>query len=195
MAIHLITVSALILAVLLVRAVFRKKVPARLIYALWLVVAVKLCMPFSLFALELPSTAEVPQTEQTATQTQDAPVVSKAPEVLTPITPIASQQPIVSQQIGTKPSEPMVPTVPVTPITPVESSATAPAAIESIETEVAIPEAPTVVETTPIDWAHIAKVVWFVGLVIMAVWFAVSGTVFHQRLCADRRLHTTVGRT
>ncbi|MBQ4599829.1 MAG: hypothetical protein IJB19_07940 [Clostridia bacterium] len=192
MAIHLITVSALILAVLLVRAAFRKKVPARLIYALWLVVAVKLCMPFSLFAVELPSMAEVPQevpqTEQTVMQTQDMPTVTKASEAtilapITPITPIVPQQPTVSQPIGTKPSEPIVPTV------------TEPAAIEPIETEVAIPEVPTAAETTPIDWVHIAKVVWFVGSAVMAVWFAATGTVFQQKLRVDRRLHTTVGRT
>ena len=188
MAVHLITVSVLILAVLLVRAVFRKKVPARLIYALWLVVAVKLCMPFSLFAVELPSASEASQTEQTVVQTQDVPSVTKASEAtilapITLITPIASQQPVASQEIGTKPSEPIAPTV------------TKPAIIEPIETEVVAPGAPTVVETTPIDWAHIAKVVWFVGSAVMAVWFAVTGAVFHQRLCADRRLHTTVGRT
>ncbi|MBQ9134311.1 MAG: hypothetical protein IJX64_07250, partial [Clostridia bacterium] len=108
MAIHLITLSALIAAVLLVRVMFRKKVPARLIYALWLVVAVKLCMPFALFEVEpvLPLTDAAAQTEQTAVQTQNVPEVTKVPAVTVgaAITPIVSQQPIASQEAADPPT-------------------------------------------------------------------------------------------
>ena len=40
-----LTLSALIAAVLLVRAAFKSRVPKRLLYALWLVVLLKLCLP------------------------------------------------------------------------------------------------------------------------------------------------------
>ena len=40
---EVLTVSALILAVLLVRAIFKNRVPKRMVYTLWLVVLVKLC--------------------------------------------------------------------------------------------------------------------------------------------------------
>ena len=40
-----LTLSALIAAVLLVRSAFKNRVPKRLIYALWLVVLLKLCLP------------------------------------------------------------------------------------------------------------------------------------------------------
>lgn len=40
-----LTLSALIAAVLLVRAAFKNRVPKRLLYALWLVVLLKLCLP------------------------------------------------------------------------------------------------------------------------------------------------------
>ena len=46
-----LTLSALIAAVLLVRAVFKNRVPKRMIYALWLVVLLKLCLPGTLFSL------------------------------------------------------------------------------------------------------------------------------------------------
>ena len=46
-----LTLSALIAAVLLVRAVFKNHVPKRMIYALWLVVLLKLCLPGTLFSL------------------------------------------------------------------------------------------------------------------------------------------------
>ena len=42
---EVLTVSALILAVLLVRAIFKNRVPKRMVYTLWLVVLVKLCLP------------------------------------------------------------------------------------------------------------------------------------------------------
>ena len=41
----ILTLSALILAVLLVRAAFKNRVPKRMIYCLWLVVLLKLCLP------------------------------------------------------------------------------------------------------------------------------------------------------
>ena len=42
---EVLTVSALIAVVLLVRAIFKKYVPKRMVYALWLVVLLKLCLP------------------------------------------------------------------------------------------------------------------------------------------------------
>ena len=43
---EVLTVSALIAVVLLVRAIFKNRVPKRMLYALWLVVLLKLCLPF-----------------------------------------------------------------------------------------------------------------------------------------------------
>ena len=48
-----LTLSALIAAVLLVRAAFKNRVPKRLLYALWLVVLLKLCLPGTAYALPL----------------------------------------------------------------------------------------------------------------------------------------------
>ena len=42
---EVLTVSALIAVVLLVRAIFKNRVPKRMIYCLWLVVLLKLCLP------------------------------------------------------------------------------------------------------------------------------------------------------
>ena len=47
----ILTLSALIVAVLLVRAMFKNRVPKRMIYCLWLVVLLKLCLPGTLFSL------------------------------------------------------------------------------------------------------------------------------------------------
>ena len=54
----ILTLSALILAVLLVRAAFKNRVPKRMIYCLWLVVLLKLCLPGTLFSLPVLPAAE-----------------------------------------------------------------------------------------------------------------------------------------
>ena len=48
---EVLTVSALIAVVLLVRAIFKNRVPKRMIYCLWLVVLLKLCLPGTLVSL------------------------------------------------------------------------------------------------------------------------------------------------
>ena len=48
-----LTVSALIAVVLLVRAIFKSRVPKRMVYALWLVVLLKLCLPGTAVSLPL----------------------------------------------------------------------------------------------------------------------------------------------
>ena len=100
---NILTLSALIVAVLLVRAVFRNRVPKRMLYALWLVVLLKLCLPGTLVSLpvlpaqeaaapmqrtELPTqtTAPVQQPAQAVTQPQAAAqqLVSPAQETVKP---------------------------------------------------------------------------------------------------------------
>lgn len=51
---YIVTLSLLILTIILVRVVFRKKASARVVYALWLAVAVRLCLPMSFISVDLP---------------------------------------------------------------------------------------------------------------------------------------------
>ncbi len=51
---YVITLSVLILAVILIRAIFRKKIPPVVIYAMWLAVVVRMCIPMPLFKMDLP---------------------------------------------------------------------------------------------------------------------------------------------
>ena len=70
-----LTLSALIAAVLLVRAVFKDRVPKRMIYALWLVVLLKLCMPGTLFSLPvLPAEQTAAPVQRAEFPAQTAPV-------------------------------------------------------------------------------------------------------------------------
>ncbi len=59
---NIIITSLFIAAVILIRAIFRKKVSSRIIYALWLAVLLKLCLPFSFITIDLP---DIPVFEKT----------------------------------------------------------------------------------------------------------------------------------
>ena len=86
-----LTASVLIAAVLLVRAVFKRRVPKRMVYALWLAVLLKLCLPGTLFTLPvLPAEPAAAPTRQAALSAQAAPVSKPAQT--------AAQQPVSVQQ-------------------------------------------------------------------------------------------------
>ena len=83
-----LTLSALIAAVLLVRAVFKNRVPKRMIYALWLVVLLKLCMPGTLFSLPvLPAEQTAAPVQRAEFPAQTTPVTQPPAQAVQPQTP------------------------------------------------------------------------------------------------------------
>ena len=84
-----LTLSALIAAVLLVRAVFKNRVPKRMIYCLWLVVLLKLCLPGTLFSLPvLPAEDAAVPAQSAERPVQTAPVIQRPAQTVTkPQTP------------------------------------------------------------------------------------------------------------
>ena len=86
---EVLTVSALIAVVLLVRAIFKNRVPKRMIYALWLVVLLKLCLPGTLFSLPvLPAAKLVAPTQISELPAQTTPVIQQPAQTVTqPQTP------------------------------------------------------------------------------------------------------------
>ena len=90
---EVLTVSALIAVVLLVRAIFKNRVPKRMIYALWLVVLLKLCLPGTLFSLPvLPAEQLVAPTQISELPAQTTPVIQQpAQTVMQPQTPAQQQ--------------------------------------------------------------------------------------------------------
>ena len=74
----ILTLSALIAALLLVRAIFKNRVPKRMLYALWLIVLLKLCLPGTLFPLPvLPPEAAAAPAQRAELPAQTAPVVQQ----------------------------------------------------------------------------------------------------------------------
>ena len=90
---EVLTVSALIAVVLLVRAIFKNRVPKRMLYALWLVVLLKLCLPGTLVSLPvLPAEDAAVPAQSAERPVQTAPVIQQpAQTVMQPQTPAQQQ--------------------------------------------------------------------------------------------------------
>ena len=109
-----LTLSALIAALLLVRAMFKNRVPKRMVYALWLAVLLKLCLPGTLFSLPVLPAEDAAASTQSAELTaqavaaaqqpaQTTPVIQQPPQTVTqPQTP--AQQPVSPVQEAVKPA-------------------------------------------------------------------------------------------
>ena len=104
---EVLTVSALILAVLLVRAIFKNRVPKRMVYTLWLVVLVKLCLPGTLVSLPvLPAEEAAAPVQRVELPAQPLPAQQPAQAVTQPQTPV--QQPVSPAQGATEaPAKPL----------------------------------------------------------------------------------------
>lgn len=101
---EVLTVSALIAVVLLVRAIFKNRVPKRMLYALWLVVLLKLCLPGTLVSLPvLPAEDAAVPAQSAERPVQTAPVIQRpAQTVMQPQTP--AQQPVSPAHETAKPA-------------------------------------------------------------------------------------------
>ena len=101
-----LTLSALIAAVLLVRAAFKNRVPKRLLYALWLVVLLKLCLPGTAYALPLLPAEQTAAVQQTEAPAQSPPAAQQPTQAAAqPQTP--AQQPVSQPQEAAKPAAAM----------------------------------------------------------------------------------------
>lgn len=107
---EVLTVSALILAVLLVRAIFKNRVPKRMVYTLWLVVLVKLCLPGTLVSLPvLPAEEAAAPVQRVELPAQPLPAQQPAQAVTQPQTPV--QQPASpAQEAAEAPAKPLTAT-------------------------------------------------------------------------------------
>ena len=195
MAEYLVTLSLLIMILLVVRGLFRKSISPTVMYALWLVVVVRLCLPFSLFQVEVDLPAwqeEIPQEQQgqqgaadpgidpdaITPPTSGAPIVPDTPSVIIPTTP-------------SLPSVPTVPAIPENPTVPGEDSLPDIPHIPDVPVTPEVPPAPP----APIDWMRVAVTVWIAGSAVLALWFAITGIVYHGRLITHRTLYKTLRKT
>ncbi len=187
MAEYLLSVSILIVAVLLIRGIFRKTVSPRVIYALWLVVVIRMILPVSLFEVSITvpkflhteQNTQNQQTEQIQTPPSEIGGIDdgfeELPPPTIPITPI----------IPDGNTEPSIPTeTPVTPTIPNEPEPVIPSEpVTSPEKSVSL---------TPIQ---IINIVWLAGVVIAEGVIIFTAVSYEERLRKSRKFYKNIGRT
>lgn len=167
----LITSSVLIVVILLVRGLFRGKVSQKLIYAAWLLVALRLLIPvqFGQFRYSVTTLAEKAEAQsrpiQQVQQTLQEPVAGP------------SRAELYNQLLGDYLQENPVPEAPENPNTPSNSVTVSPDVQQAIEAQVEELTAPTLGE--------VLTAVWIVGICGMAAWFITANLLFLQKAKKD----------
>lgn len=175
---YLVSLSLLIAAVLIIRGIFRGKVSPRVIYALWLAVAVRMVLPVALFEVNLEPPAFT-RTDDTA-ESADADTLPEPPAA-----PVDLQVPNPAIDIPIVPAP--ITTQADTPI-PIESAALK--GSDNVKIVDVIPDAPEA--SASIAWGKISVIIWLTGSAIVAAWVVSTSAVFSFRLYKDRRLHGTI---
>lgn len=153
----LLTSSVLILALLLLRQVFRRKIARRVQYALWGLVLIRLLVPVSLPALDFSVlTMAEPVRESITTRLE-------APAFTAPVVPLPNLQ---DQQPQNHMPEAVEPTIPGTTF----AAQTAPIPAEALT------------DAKQLTLTEALGIVWLAGAGVMTVWLLVSNLSFAARL-------------
>ena len=170
MAKSIVALCAIIVAIILIRAIFRKRASARMIYALWLFAIIKLLMPYSFAAVEIPL-PDIPHPAFEAYQMIESDTVNVESMPVSPATPV------VPDSQGLQTDKPVSSAPVITPGTNVVDS--------QIDADT---------KSSPaVDILDILKTVWLSGSVIAALIFAVTSAVMTARVRKTRRFHSIEG--
>jgi len=178
---YLLSLTLLTAAVLLLRACFRRHVPARLIYAMWLVVLIRMLIPISVFSVAMPSwTNEVKSPASVYTDTADTDPLGVFPpeETVPPLFP-ETEKFAPSDDPPPIPNEEAIPIAPA----PIITAPTPPPADTSAN------------RMTEIDIPSLLYTAWFCGSAVTGVWFSLSAIHFGYQLRRNRTHLRNVGRT
>ena len=148
---YLLSLSLLIVVVLLIRGIFRKTVSPRAIYALWLVVVLRMLLPITLFEVdvtlpEFMQRQQIVQEEQSEQVPEDSEISADMQEQAPVSTPMQTAPTIPSQSTSQTTPEyptvitPITPTTPVTPTVPADTTPVTPDSQETIQNEVITPD-------------------------------------------------------
>ena len=185
---YLVSLSILICFVLLIRGLFRKAISPRVVYALWLVVVIRMLLPISLFEADitLPEFLQNREIEQTENQPAESEI--SAAGQTTPDTSFEQSVPMPPMD-GKVSGTPVIPTSPAE-TQPTTSIATDDAADAPIEQQ--SPVSDTTEVPLSVNWSRIADLVWFCGAVIASMWVLLTSIGYTRQLQKDRILHKTV---
>lgn len=169
----IITSSATILIMLLLRAVFRKRISARLQYTLWSLVLLRLLIPFSLSSTPISIMNFVVPAEQAAVSVPEStPSTVESSEAADTSRPVSNYQPPLPQHNN-------------------ESSTP-----NAATPHVAIPSADTTRETAAkTEFPSISMIlrgIWLAGSIAMLVWLTLVHVIFYRRLRHHRIRQTEI---
>ncbi len=171
---YLFSLSLLIFAVIIIRALCKKRVSAKLVYAMWLAVIIRLIIPVNLINLDLP----FPEVSEIGTA-----ILERIDEG----TPMEGQD--LSFEIPV--SSEALPIAPVTPEVQKDTTVTpenAPIA-DSVTAETLSPN------TIKLDAEELLLYAWGFGSLITLFFFAVPFVITGIRLKRSRRYHSKSGNT
>jgi len=188
---YLITLTLLIVFVVLIRSIFRKTVSPRILYALWLVVIIRMFLPITLIEVDFSrlNWAQVGDEIQDGlpvTSLGDGDRYSQSGQI-TVVSPSQTDESLGSATPSLTPTQDIPDTWETeqgemqTSVPPAQSAEALPN--ENISTN------------RPISWRPILLAVWGVGSAMLAVWFAITGAVFHYQLYKERKLYRTIHHT
>lgn len=173
----LITSSVLIAVIALARLLLRRRVSQRLIYALWLLVAVRLLVPIQFGQSRYSVSNMVQPAAQQVQQAVSQPISGPSREEL--------YQQLLSDYLNQQQS--------ITP-SPEAPSPNRPATLTpSLEVEAQLRQ-DVQAQTIAPSIVQILTTIWIVGMVLMALWFMIANLLFLHRTRQGRRLVQKRGR-
>ena len=168
----IITSSVLIAVILLARWLFRGKVSQRLIYASWLLVALRLLIPvqFGQSQYSVTSLAEKAEAQ--------SPPIQQVQQALNEPVAGPSRSDLYSQLLDEYLQENPVPEAPQAPVAPSKPVTVTPEVQQVIEAQVSQ-------QLTAPTLAQVLEGIWLVGICAMSAWFITANLVFLHRARKD----------
>ena len=219
---YLIVLSLLTAAVIAVRAIFKKHLSARLVYALWLVVLIKMCLPLSVFELELDlpegmsflsseqgneqaSKPDINMPDTPNTDTPDVTLPNQGGTLVDPNGPTEPQNPEINTDpdVGGKvpsvpegsdtPAEPDTPELPTPSLPQIPQEPQAPSTPQTPpQSEIVNKPAPQI-KSEKLSTGAIIGIVWGVGAVALASWFGITAFTYFSKVKKGRTFVQAMG--
>lgn len=176
---YLFSLSLLIVAVIIIRAICKKRVSGKLVYALWLAVILRLVIPVNLISLDLP----FPEVSELGTT-----FLERIENGTTNVSDPSFEIPDTSEA---QPVSPVTPDVPKDTAVSLENAPS----IDRVNTEEKVIKAEPSAEVIKIDAEAILLYACGIGSLITLLFFAVPFVITGIRLRRNRRYHSTSGNT
>ncbi|MBQ3528393.1 MAG: hypothetical protein IJA52_07575 [Clostridia bacterium] len=180
---HIIALSVLCALVILIRALFKNRVSARIVYALWLVVLIKLCIPVSVVSIDVPLPSFLEEYSAVVEAEAEEPFLNHEESDPSQSSPVIQTPPMHSQVSGSTAPEadltvPAPPTEPIIPNEPIMESEKIPEEVNKLS----------------IDPLKLILIIWALGSLAFLLIFSTVSVITQIKLRKSRSFYTKEGR-